>query len=152
MYMTNYSIFELELAAQLFKGKLFHEKVKKHISALSIFFLVTCFIIKVHTVIRTYDLHQVLGLACRSQNVRTLFRLSLPPLSFLLITGGLSQIEEAPQAPVVRGEGLGIGDLLQAYQAKVRGGGSGGRGVPQVDSVEPAPWPKLAKVCLKGKQ
>ena len=99
---------------------------------------------------RTYDLHQVLGLACRYQNVRTLFRLSLPPLSFLLITGGLSQIEEAPQAPVVRGEGLGIGDLLQAYQAKVRGGGSGGRGVPQVDSVEPAPWPILAKVCLKG--
>ena len=149
--MTNYSIFELELAAYLFKGKLFHEKVKKHISAFSIFFLVTCFIIKVHTVIRTYDLHQVLGLACRFQNVRTLFRLSLPPLSFFPITGGLSQIEEAPQAPVVRGEGLGIGDLLQAYQAKVRGGGSGGRGVPQVDSVEPAPWPKLAKVCLKGK-
>ena len=100
---------------------------------------------------RTYDLHQVLGLACRFQNVRTLFRLSLPPLSFLLITGGLSQIEEAPQAPVVRGEGLGIGDLLQAYEAKVRGGGSGGRGVPHVDSVEPAPWPILAKVCLKGK-
>ena len=49
MYMTSYSIFELELASCLLKGNLFHEIVKKHISASSLFFLVTCFIIKVHT-------------------------------------------------------------------------------------------------------